>query len=115
MDRLSDLSDAVASHLDRRRFLARVVGLFAAGAAAMVAPALAHAESPQYQGLKTLERGPDAGFSPEFCGVTCSPWDCCSNGCCSGVYLFRCYNNCDHTYFYACSTPCSAFCLSLGC
>jgi hypothetical protein len=116
MDRLADLTDAVASRLDRRRFLAWAAGVFAGAAAAVVAPAFARAGPTRDQGLRTvLDRGPDAGLSPDLCAVYCSPYDCCSNGCCSGYYLFRCQNNCDHTYFYICSTPCTGFCLSQGC
>lgn len=117
MDRLGDFSDAVAARLNRRRFLARTASLLAGGAAAALAPALARAGSPSdNKGFKTvLDRGPDAGVSPDACGIYCSPYDCCPNGCCNGYYLFRCFDNCERTYFYVCSTPCTGFCYSVAC
>lgn len=116
MDGLGDFSDAVAARLNRRRFLARAASLLAGGAAAALAPALARAGSPPDKGFRTvLDRGPDAGASPDACGIYCSPYDCCANGCCNGYYLFRCFNNCERTYFYVCSTPCTGFCYSIAC
>ncbi len=117
MDNLAGLSDAIAARLNRRRFLARAAGLLAGGVAAALAPALARGGSPPDKGsfATVLDRGPDAGVSPDACGIYCSPYDCCTNGCCNGYYLFRCLNNCDRTYFYICSSPCTGFCYSLAC
>ncbi len=117
MDKFSDIADAAAARLNRRRFLARAASLLAGGAAAALAPTLVRAGSPDAGGgFKTvLDRGPDAGLSPNVCGIYCSPTDCCTNGCCSGYYLFRCSDSCTRTYFYICSTPCTGFCYSQAC
>jgi hypothetical protein len=88
MGDLAQFTDAVATRLNRRRFLAKAAGMLAGGAAAALAPALVKGGSPAGASKTVLDRGPDAGLTPDACGIYCSPYDCCTNGCCNGYYLF---------------------------
>jgi len=75
----------------------------------------AQADPPEYS-FRTIVRPKNAKVTPDACGIFCNPVDCCSTGCCNGVYLFKCDDLCDGSYFYACiAPPCSGFCYSSQC
>jgi hypothetical protein len=58
---------------------------------------------------------PGMPTSADSCGIWCVPFDCCTNGCCSGIYLFKCTDQCTSEWWYSCSYPCGAFCANTSC
>lgn len=111
---LEGLSERIARATSRRQVLARGAAWAAGGLAALAAPAFVRAETPTGS-MVVLDRGPDAGLGPTACGIYCQVVDCCTNGCCQGLKLFKCTNQCDRSFFYICSSPCTSFCYSQYC
>lgn len=111
---LDDLSERLARATSRRKLLARAAAWTAGGLAALLAPAFAQAGGPSGS-IVVLDRGPQAGLGITACGIYCKVVDCCTPSCCSGYKLFKCTSQCDGSYFYLCSTPCTNFCYSQYC
>jgi len=116
---LEALSERIARVASRRQVLARGTAWAAGGLAALIAPAFARAAPPTgvapTGSIVVLDRGPDAGLAQTVCGIYCQVVDCCTNGCCQGLKLFKCTSRCDGSFFYICSSPCTSFCYSQAC
>lgn len=117
-DVIGQASETLARATSRRsalKFLgvamATVSGVLVAGSG------VAAATSRDFQRLPgrpaTDKTGPNA---IDACGIWCEPVDCCPAGCCTGIYLFKCTNQCSGEFWYGCQTPpCSSYCQTTQC
>lgn len=100
----SDLAQRAGQSMTRRSALRKLSIGAAALAGLVVSGGRAAADEPTYNFRRIKRPNDNKNVKKESCGVFCSPVDCCSNGCCSGVYLFRCENQCDWSYWFSASS-----------
>ncbi|MEX0629636.1 MAG: hypothetical protein WEE67_04255 [Chloroflexota bacterium] len=118
MGSLDQLSRRAGQEIERRRFLARLAAWGAGVGAALVTPGVLRAagNSAAAGGPRTVSPA-GKGDLPSACAIFCYIYDCCSGNCCVPNYpkLYKCVNNCDGSYFYACGpSNCQGFCYSFG-
>lgn len=94
---LAKISSAVVAPLSRRRLLSRTVGMLAGAAGAFVASL-------------ALPRSVAA-----TCLIYCVALPGCPADGCIDSYQTKCYNSCEHYYFYACHQTCTSWCYFQGC
>lgn len=117
MPSLDDVTRALDQHIERRRFLRRMAA-FGLGLGALLASPLRSSAGSNLSSAAPRVVNPASPDALRACRIFCYLEDCCTN-CCGpnpAYELYKCYNNCDSTYFYACADHnCQGFCYSFDC
>lgn len=116
MNALDRFSRDAGELIERRRFLRRVAAWSAGIGTALIIPGVLRAADGSSGSPNPTSVAPaNAPALPTACSIYCYIYDCCAGNCCQTAYpkLYRCRNNCDGTYFYACGpSNCQGFCYS---
>ncbi len=106
---------------NRRQFLKRARGTFAAGVGLAVVPSIAsraatpHAQwdDPKYDNAPPPRRG--IKLQPDVCGIVCDPISCTDHmGCGPNGWKFQCYG-CGYNFTHCYQRSCAHFCECNGC